>query len=177
VTGGGSKSNQRGPARGGDGPGRRSACCSPVRPWELFHSAASTQYFKFIANQNAPWAGVCCSCGTLPCGLQHGGSHPLQRIRSHQPEQRTENAEPRPQPPSDASLVQPEPCFGEGNHLTVNATSGDVEIHNTQVKSGGSVISARGSVAGSRKGCRSQLQQRTVRWVICSRWFSGRARR
>jgi hypothetical protein len=30
------------------------------------------------------------------------------------PEQRTENAEPRPQPPSDASLVQPERCFGEG---------------------------------------------------------------
>jgi hypothetical protein len=30
------------------------------------------------------------------------------------PSTRTENAEPRLQPPSDASLVQPEPCFGEG---------------------------------------------------------------
>jgi hypothetical protein len=48
------------------------------------------------------------------CGLQDGGSHPLQRIRSDQPEQRIENAELRPQPPSDVSLVQPEPCFGEG---------------------------------------------------------------
>jgi hypothetical protein len=48
-------------------------------------------------------------------GPQHGGSHPLQRILSHQPEQRTENVEPRPQPPSDASLVQPEPYFGAGN--------------------------------------------------------------
>jgi hypothetical protein len=36
-------------------------------------------------------------------------------------------------------------------HVTVNATNGDVEIHNTQVKSGGSVISAEGSVAGSPK--------------------------
>jgi AsmA-like C-terminal region len=36
-------------------------------------------------------------------------------------------------------------------HLTVNPTNGDVEIHNTQVKSGGSVISAGGSVAGSPK--------------------------
>jgi hypothetical protein len=33
----------------------------------------------------------------------------------------------------------------------VNATSGDVEIHNAKVRSGGSVISAGGSVAGSPK--------------------------
>jgi hypothetical protein len=38
-----------------------------------------------------------------------------------------------------------------GYHLAVNATSGDVEIHNAKVRSGGSVISAGGSVAGSPK--------------------------
>jgi hypothetical protein len=31
------------------------------------------------------------------------------------PEQRTENAEPRPQPPGDARLAQPEPYFGKAN--------------------------------------------------------------
>jgi hypothetical protein len=44
------------------------------------------------------------------------GDHPLQKIRSHQPEQKTENAEPRSQPPSDAGMVQPKPCLGEGKH-------------------------------------------------------------
>jgi hypothetical protein len=42
------------------------------------------------------------------------GSHPLQRIRSHQPEQRTENAEPRRQPPV-MQPWQPEPYFGKAN--------------------------------------------------------------
>jgi hypothetical protein len=36
-------------------------------------------------------------------------------------------------------------------HLTVNATNGDVEIRNAQVKSGAGVISASGFVAGSPK--------------------------
>src|SRR5580700_1969402 len=58
----GPKSNQKGTDRGDDGPGRRSAYCSPVRPSKVFHNAASiriiggrTQYFRFIANQNASW--------------------------------------------------------------------------------------------------------------------------
>ena len=41
------------------------------------------------------------------------GISPAAEDSSHQPEQTTENAKPRPQPPSDASLVQPEPYCAE----------------------------------------------------------------
>jgi hypothetical protein len=49
-----------------------------------------------------------------------------------------------------AGSAQPVPINAD-YHLTVNATNGDVEIQNARVKSRTSVISARGSVAGSPK--------------------------
>jgi hypothetical protein len=90
-----------------------------VRPWEAFHSTASIYDHRwadvtFFANQDASRVGVCCSCSTLHLRGCNTGNLTRCRIRFHQPEQRTENAELSPQPPSDASLVKPKPCFGEG---------------------------------------------------------------